>query len=224
MLNAILALAFLSQTLHYWAISLYSSQVTSPCFHLFHSSFPCLSFTRSSSLQALHHLCLISCISGQILFLNRWPFNQLFRTPFFFRAVADRFFWSKPLNRPNCAFLMPRVLILLFAVLFPLDPELYHPAVTAAKNAPAFTYLTCSHLVLGLRSSRVLPLICSSTTCVRRLPKVLQEPPELLEPCCAAPPANTRVVKSPTWTRACNHQVSYSFLKKASFTSWSRSR
>lgn len=49
----------------------------------------------------------------------------------------------------------------------------------------------------------------------------LQEPPGLVVPCRTSPPADTRLGKSPMWTRACNHQVSQSFLKKASSTTWS---
>lgn len=77
----------------------------------------------------------------------------------------------------------------------------YHLRVTANKNAPAVSYLMCSSLVLGLGSSRVPPLMSSSTTSVRKLPPVLQEPPGLVVPCCAAPPADTRVGKPPMWTR-----------------------
>lgn len=41
--------AFWTQPLHTWTVSLHHSWLICPCFHLLYTSFPCLSSTRSSS-------------------------------------------------------------------------------------------------------------------------------------------------------------------------------
>ena len=100
-----------------------------------------------------------------------------------------------------------------------LSTPCYYLMVTSLT--PTFTSLNSS-LFKSVSSSRSAhPHQFLNCLCQKVVTDALQKTPGLLVPCCDVPPTHSGVVKVPHEDQGHGHELSSSYLKKTSSTSWS---
>lgn len=132
--------------------------------------------------------------------------------PLLFRAEFDGILLSRSLKQPKIYSPEHKSCDPVFFPMSSQDPELCLLMVTASKAALNLEFLKSFSLFVSVRSSRTASLIICSIICVRKMLSMHSR--NLLKcfwPLCC-------LCNNP-FCRACELEVSFSCLKKASFTS-----
>lgn len=110
------------------------------------------------------------CIENLIKSLK---INQSSWTSLLSRTLSQAILSSKSLKRPRSALLMSRVVLLLFALFFPLGILNSIMSLSLQPRVPlTFISPTSPLLFIKMKSSRASSFVGSLMTCVRQLPSI----------------------------------------------------